>query len=234
MFHTLVPNILTQGAEQNRSPISCLISSDHYTLEHNYAAGNPRRTGPAHLPAYRPQLCGHHCHLVATRRAGSGHLLHWSRKPRADDPKTGLGYKVRCCAVGVSGLLLCSSYFRMDSEVKRTCPLPQRSVYQGLECAVHGNDSLDGLEGGAGQGVQAPVQETCHLLLLDIGPCDKPARRKQRGRLTAQSRPQPKRAQPIPAHQVLPSRGVSVPGPLSLRCELCPPFKADTLGHSPT
>lgn len=176
---------------------------------------------PARQHACPPQLCGHHCPLVATHQAGSGHLLHWSRKPNADNPRTTLGFKVQYCAVGVNGLLLCSSYFRMDSKVKRTCPLPQSSVYQGLQHAIHGNDPLDGLEGGAGQDMQAPVQETCHLLLLDIRPCDKPARRKQTGRLIAQPRLQLKRAHPFLAQHILPSREVSMPGHLSSDCE-CP------------
>lgn len=113
--------------------------------------------------------------------------------------------------MGVHYLLLCSSYFRTESKVKRTCPLPWGNVYQGLQRAIHGNDPLDGLEGGASQSVQAPVQETCHLLLLDIRPCNEPARRKQ----TVQPRPQLKRAHLFLAHHILSLRWPSKPGHVS-------------------
>lgn len=60
-------------------------------------------------------------------------------------------------------------------------PSPPSSDYQGLQRSVHGDDPLDGVEGGPGQRAQAPVQEARHLLLFDIRPRDKPARREQTG-----------------------------------------------------
>lgn len=48
-------------------------------------------------------------------------------------------------------------------------------AYQGLQHPIYGNDTLNGLEGGVGQGTQAPVQKAGHLSLLDIRTYDKPA-----------------------------------------------------------
>lgn len=51
--------------------------------------------------------------------------------------------------------------------------LSRGRAHQGLQHPIHGNDTLDGLEGRVGQGAKAPVQKAGHLSLLDIGTCDK-------------------------------------------------------------
>lgn len=54
-------------------------------------------------------------------------------------------------------------------------PQAVAGAYQGLQHPIHDNDTLNGLQGGVGQGTQAPVQKAGHLSLLDIRTYDKPA-----------------------------------------------------------
>lgn len=145
-----------------------------------------RQAGPCAPAAPAPR---HHCPLAATCGWLSPSPLRqdaWLTIQRAGLPrplqKRTAQHPVR--AEHLPALQLLPTAVRAHRPRRQQSPPtnPWGSVYQGLQRPVHGDDPLDGLEGGSGQSGQAPVQEPRHFLLFDIGPCDEPAGRKQRGR----------------------------------------------------